>query len=49
MKGTVTAICQNFIEVMFDEDFFGGVACNNRLPNNRGAYVNQLSLINLTK
>jgi len=49
LKGTVTAVCKDFVEVMFDYDYFGGVTCNNRLPSNRGAYVSPLSLINLTK
>ena len=49
MKGTVTAVCQHFLEVMFDYEFFGGSTFGGRFDSCRGAFVDHLSLINLTK
>ncbi len=51
LMGTVTAVCANneFVEILFDDEFFGGITCNHRLPVNRGAYVNPRHLLNLTQ
>ena len=48
-KGTVTAISNDFIEVMFDNEFIGGSTCNGRFTSNNGAYIKPINLINLTK
>lgn len=48
-KGTVTAITEEFLEIMFDNEFIGGSTCTNRFSNKRGAYVSPLNLINLTQ
>jgi 5'-3' exonuclease len=48
-KGTVTAISNDFIEVMFDNPFLGGSTGNGRFSTHCSAYVKPLNLINLTK
>lgn len=48
-KGTVTAISNDYIEVMFDNEFPGGSTLNGRFRSRKGAYVKPLNLINLTK
>jgi hypothetical protein len=49
LKGTVTAINDGYLEVMFDREFYGGTTCNGRFTAKRGAYINSLSMINLTQ
>ncbi len=49
LKGTITAIQDGHLEVMFDREFYGGTTCNGRFSGKRGAYINSLSLINLTE
>jgi hypothetical protein len=49
MKGTVTAVSNDFIEVLFDEDFIGGNNLDGRIKSNRGAKVKAINLINLTE
>lgn len=48
-KGTVTAVSNEFIEVLFDNEFYGGSTCKGRFKKNKGAYVKPINLINLTK
>jgi hypothetical protein len=49
LKGTVTAIHESFLEIMFDREYYGGSTCNGRFSGKRGAHVNALGLINLTQ
>jgi preprotein translocase subunit YajC len=49
LKGTVTAVTNEFIEVVFDQEFHGGSKMNNRFRTNKGANVKPINLINLTK
>jgi membrane-associated protease RseP (regulator of RpoE activity) len=46
--GTVTAINDKHVEVLFDKEFFGGITCNGRFSGRRGAYVDPLNLINFS-
>ena len=48
LKGTVTGVSLDFLEIMFDSEFFGGSNLNFRLTSKRGAYVKPYNLINLT-
>jgi hypothetical protein len=49
VKGTVTAVADEYIEVIFDSPFFGGTTLNGRVAEKSGLTVNPLNLINLTK
>jgi 5'-3' exonuclease len=48
LKGTVTAVTNEFIEVLFDQEFIGGCNLNGRFKNRKAAYVKPINLINLT-
>ena len=47
-KGTITAIYDEYLEVMFDNEFFGGITCNGRFATKCGANIRPLNLINLS-
>jgi 5'-3' exoribonuclease 1 len=49
MKGTVTAVSNDFIEVLFDQDFVGGNNLDGRIKSSRGAKVKAINLINMTE
>lgn len=49
IKGVITGVTEKFVEVCFDNSFFGGTTCNGRFKSNRGALVKQTNLLNLTK
>lgn len=48
LKGIVTGVCDNFLEILFDFPFFGGETCGGRLPEGRGMYIEPQNLLNLT-
>lgn len=49
LSGIVTGMTEQFYEICFDKDFFGGTTCNGRFLRKRGAYVKKECLLNLTK
>ena len=49
IKGTVTAIAENYVEVIFDQCFFGATTLNGRVDGKNGITMNPIGLINLTK
>lgn len=49
LSGIITGITENFLEVCFDSEFFGGTTCKDRFTSNRGAYVKPENLLNLSK
>jgi len=49
LKGTVSAVGDNYVEVVFDSSFFGGSTLNGRLEDRSGITVNPLALLNLTR
>jgi 5'-3' exoribonuclease 1 len=48
-KGTITAITDEFFEVMFDNEFVGGSTMEGRFTTRKGAYVKPENILNLTK
>lgn len=49
LKGTVSGVAEDYIEVIFDQVFFGGSTLNGRVSEKTGVTINPLSLINLTR
>ena len=49
LKGTVSAVLEDYIEVLFDKVFFGGTTLNGRIMDKSGMTINPLNLLNLTR